>query len=352
MSTMLPRISTKLVAITLLLLLGAVVNGWMAFAIEDSLSNDAYILNHSGIVRGAIQRAVKLELAGEPSQELIAKITDLIHGFLRQEGKLRLNGGDGEFAMAYAELEMEWHELRHLMGDYRQAPSPQLRARMIESSETCWRMADDIVAYAQLVSESRLNRFGYLIALTLIDIFLFLVILWMVRTYIRGELEVMAQCDPLTGLWNRRAFEVIAETQQQIARREERPLSLLIVDIDRFKRINDEHGHQRGDEVLKAIAELLTSQFRKVDAVCRIGGEEFVVVLNDADQDRALALAEKLRQRLEEATLSDLPVTASFGVATHRDGDNVRSMLSRADQALYRAKEAGRNRVEGESGAL
>jgi diguanylate cyclase (GGDEF)-like protein len=349
---MLPRISTKLVAITLLLLFGAVVNAWMAFAIEHSLANDAYIINHSGIVRGSIQRAVKLELAGKPSEELINKITDLIHAFLRQEGKLRLNGKESEFEWSYLMLETEWHTLRELMWEYRQTPTPELRSRLVESSETCWQLADDIVAYAEKVSSNRLNRFGYLIALALVDIVLFLVILWMVRTYIRGELEVMAQCDSLTGLWNRRAFEVVVETQQQIARREKRSLSLVIMDIDRFKRINDEHGHQRGDEVLKAIADLLTSQFRKVDAVCRIGGEEFVVVLNDTDLERAVELAEKLRQRLEETLLSDLPVTASFGVAANRDDDTVRSLLSRADQALYRAKEAGRNRVEGESGSL
>ncbi len=351
MSTMLPRISTKLVAITLLLLFGAVVNAWMAFAIEDGLTNDAYILNHSGIVRGSIQRAVKLVLAGEPTQALENKITGLIQGFLRQEGKLRLNGGNGEFPRAYGRLETEWYHLRKLMADYREAPTPELHARMIEASETCWRLADDIVAYAQQVSEGRLNRFAYLIGLALTDIFLFLVILWMVRTYIRGELEVMAQTDPLTGAWNRRSFEVIFETQQQIARREQRPLSLILIDIDRFKRINDQHGHQCGDEVLRSVANLLIRQLRKVDAVCRIGGEEFVVILSATGFEQALELAEKLRQQLEATRMSELTVTASFGVSTYRDGDSLRTLLSRADHALYRAKEAGRNRVEGEADA-
>ncbi len=352
MSTMLPRISTKLVAITLLLLFGAVVNAWMAFAVENSLSNDAYILNYSGVVRGSIQRVVKLQLAGEDVDELVSKITDLIRGFREQNGKLRLAGEEVEFGRAFDRMASEWDRTRGLMEAYKESPTPQLRDRLIESSETCWQLADEIVAYAQKVSENRLDTFAYLIGLAFIDILLFLVILWMIRTYIRGELEVMAQTDPLTGAWNRRSFEVIFETQQQIARREQRPLSLILIDIDRFKRINDQHGHQCGDEVLRSVANLLVRQLRKVDAVCRIGGEEFVVIVSATAFAQALELAEKLRRQLETSRMCELTVTASFGVSSYRDGDSLRTLLSRADQALYRAKEAGRNRVEGESGVL
>ena len=156
--------------------------------------------------------------------------------------------------------------------------------------------------------------------------------------------------DRLTGLWNR--GRILDQLGRELirARREHRPLSVLIADIDHFKRINDTHGHQVGDEVLRQVAERLGGPSAGRDCVGRYGGEEFLTVLPGCDAARALDAAERLRAdvagRAMQAASTAIEVTVSVGVAsTERADDQPASLIRSADQALYRAKAAGRNRV-------
>jgi diguanylate cyclase (GGDEF)-like protein/PAS domain S-box-containing protein len=158
--------------------------------------------------------------------------------------------------------------------------------------------------------------------------------------------------DHLTGIANRRAFFDAAETELQRWRRMPRPLSLLLIDADHFKNINDRHGHPVGDAVLHHIAGQMSATFRQVDVVARIGGEEFAVLLPSADLASALRVAERLRATLaaQRAATDAGPVgcTVSIGVATMDDQTaSVDALLKRADEALYAAKNGGRNRVCG-----
>lgn len=166
------------------------------------------------------------------------------------------------------------------------------------------------------------------------------------------QLQDAAATDFLTGLPNRR--HIMARMEQELARVQRDPLALstvLMFDLDFFKDINDHYGHAMGDEVLKHFAQVLLHELRKVDSVGRIGGEEFAILLSGADVGDAAAFAERVRTRLHTAPMrygdSSLPVTVSIGVAAmHADDKNINSSLSRADAALYRAKQSGRNRVE------
>lgn len=161
-----------------------------------------------------------------------------------------------------------------------------------------------------------------------------------------------ARTDALTGLPNRRWFMELAGRELAIARRYGRPFSLVMLDVDHFKRINDEHGHGAGDAVLEALGGLLASRLRQPDVAARYGGEEFLILCPNTEADRARALAERLR--VEVARLPHvrhgqgqaIPVTASFGVATWRPDDtDLDAIVERADAALYDAKRGGRNRV-------
>jgi diguanylate cyclase (GGDEF)-like protein len=134
--------------------------------------------------------------------------------------------------------------------------------------------------------------------------------------------------------------------------REGTALSVVVVDIDHFKRFNDQHGHLAGDQTLHCVAEILKSSLREGDIAVRFGGEEFVLVLANTDEDNAYAVAERVRKTLAEASLDiaglHLTITASFGVATTwpaRHNEPIAQLFERADAALYRAKESGRNRV-------
>jgi diguanylate cyclase (GGDEF)-like protein len=157
--------------------------------------------------------------------------------------------------------------------------------------------------------------------------------------------------DPLTGIANRRAF---LEGSEELARRIEsdpRPASVLLIDLDHFKLINDNYGHAFGDRVLQIFAKTADVHLGPLDLVGRLGGEEFAVLLYDADQDRALAVAEEIRIAFSENARQvdghDVRATASVGVAVSGKGAlDVHALLAQADQALYFAKERGRNRVE------
>jgi diguanylate cyclase (GGDEF)-like protein len=165
-----------------------------------------------------------------------------------------------------------------------------------------------------------------------------------------AEVDKRARTDPLTGLWNRHHFgEQLQRTLNEADRREE-PVSLVLVDIDHFKRVNDQWGHQAGDSVLKQVARILQGGVRSVDICVRYGGEEIALLLPHTDSEHAVEVAERLRARICAQPFRhgavDIPVTASFGVATYPETVKVRDHLfPSSDKALYIAKHEGRNRV-------
>lgn len=166
------------------------------------------------------------------------------------------------------------------------------------------------------------------------------------------SLEKLALTDPLTGLFNRRYLEQALSFEITRQKRGKRPFSLVMVDVDHFKHFNDSHGHPMGDEVLRELAKILQASLRASDIVARVGGEEFVVVLLDAELPLARTAADKLRKAVERHPFphaSEQPlghVTVSVGVASWpRHGDTADAVLSAADRALYASKSAGRNRV-------
>ena len=147
--------------------------------------------------------------------------------------------------------------------------------------------------------------------------------------------------DPLTGVKNRRGFDDALAAQLAMTTRYATPFSLAIFDVDHFKEVNDTEGHLHGDRILQDLARVLDETVRETDVVARYGGEEFVVVMPQTDLDGACIFAERLRANVA----GHLPITVSGGVAAALDGDTRDTLLSRADEALYAAKQAGRNRV-------
>lgn len=171
----------------------------------------------------------------------------------------------------------------------------------------------------------------------------------------QAELERLARTDPLTELCNRRSFLAAVDHELRWTRRTGEPSALVVLDIDHFKRVNDTRGHAGGDQVLRAVARLLTDDRRGTDVVGRLGGEEFALLIRGADLATGVRLAARLRRALEtdRIVVDDelVPVTASFGVAVMRRGDaDIDTVMRRADDAMYLAKRRGRNRVVAEGG--
>lgn len=169
------------------------------------------------------------------------------------------------------------------------------------------------------------------------------------------ELKRLATQDSLTGIYNRHAFNELAGKELARASRSGAALSLLAIDLDHFKLINDRHGHATGDAVLKATTSAIASELRQQDVFARYGGEEFNALLTDTDAERALRVAERIRQRVEASRVAagddELAVTISIGVATFSPDKDFSLLMLGADLALYHAKAAGRNRVETEPAA-
>lgn len=153
--------------------------------------------------------------------------------------------------------------------------------------------------------------------------------------------------DPLTGVGNRAAMELTLKRELKLSNREQTDLSLLVVDIDHFKKINDSAGHQAGDQALKKVAKIISSTLRQTDQVFRYGGEEFVVVLAGTAHDHAQIIAERIRASVETTHIRNVPnpVCVSIGVSSKAEDDDRDSLFERADAALYAAKQGGRNRV-------
>lgn len=167
----------------------------------------------------------------------------------------------------------------------------------------------------------------------------------------KRELEVLATSDGLTGVMNKRMFGEMSQKYIESAHRNSLPLSLLYLDLDYFKKVNDKHGHQVGDIMLIKFADVVGAELRKSDLLARIGGEEFAVVLFETNQEQAVMVAEKIRKKIMTATYKYddkiVGMTTSIGISALQPGDiQVEDIATRADKALYLAKTSGRNCVQ------
>jgi len=201
--------------------------------------------------------------------------------------------------------------------------------------------------------ESKIERWEYVHSIAIFTFISLIIPLFYGRKLIaqqqtlHAEISRIAAEDSLTGLYNRRKINELIQHEIERSERYQKGFSVIIMDIDYFKRVNDRHGHLAGDELLKMLAQILLDTIRHTDEVGRWGGEEFVVLCPETNMDGACLLADKIRQKIEHSTFNDYgKQTASFGIACYQEGDTIDNIISHADEALYMAKNAGRNRVE------
>jgi diguanylate cyclase (GGDEF)-like protein len=167
----------------------------------------------------------------------------------------------------------------------------------------------------------------------------------------QAKLKEQANRDPLTNMYNRRYFSDISEKIISLTKRTEEPISLMMIDIDDFKKINDTYGHNVGDEVIKLLVNIISSSIRKSDVAARFGGEEFAIILPNTDVQNAFKFANKLRENIKNSSYKDrtnsVKFTVSIGVDefNQENDKNISDSLNRADKALYKAKTTGKNKV-------
>lgn len=174
-----------------------------------------------------------------------------------------------------------------------------------------------------------------------------MMILYYAQHYIHDKLAFQASHDALTKLLNRNVYDELVETEIARSERYKYKMSLILFDIDHFKRVNDSFGHDVGDKVLIELSQLVKKVIRKSDSLCRTGGEEFAIIAPETNEEQALFVAEKLRVAISNNRFSMVKqITVSFGLAEYVHQEGSMKLFRRADQALYKAKHNGRNRVE------
>lgn len=305
------------------------------------LAERSSLLPSFGIALLALQAAVDLALIYTPINFRAGDLRTLIAGLL----------------IAAVCAQIAWDLLRMTRRTIRQAAwftAVLLIGFMVYNVARALVVGLGIIRQPHLLYPEETLTFGLFVAVALGIAFGFF---WMTTALLTTGLEQMASTDPLTRIYNRRVFLLWCEKELIRGQRTGTPFSVLMVDLDHFKQINDCFGHQAGDQALCAVVEKMQDSVRGIDVLGRWGGEEFAVLLPGAAADAALLVAQRVRRNIERILLPGagirngervqmISVTASVGIATYRGvDDNVHTMIERADLALYQAKAAGRNCV-------
>lgn len=340
------RLSTYLIFLAAFLLGIGLVMAVFIYITVENLKNDAEIINHAGIIRGMIQRITKLHLS-DPSQscELLIKETDqMTESFLCAES---IRTRKSEFTENIRNLKEKWENLKENLAQYRVHPCERIRRQITAESEICWQIADSAVLTAQIATEGKIRQIRLFYLVLSLHAVNTLAIIWFVYAFVRKKLEYHAWHDPMTGLFNRRSYENTVEKELARCKRYGSTLSLILFDIDYFKRVNDTYGHKTGDSVLIQMACTVRESVRKTDSVFRVGGEEFAIIMPEAGGKEAAVLAEKIRACVESRSFGPVKkITVSLGIAESDGTASHSDVYRQADAALYRAKKKGRNKVE------
>lgn len=328
-----------------LILLISISGGIFTLYMNRSISGDAQKINQLGGIRGSIQRLVKLELAGSANDPLLIKIDEEIQTI--RSLKKSIFEDNQTFSLEVDRLTSSWEQLKISLERYRLDSGSENEKRLTIISEEVWDNANSMVLASQLLSERKVKNYKISLIFTGLNLLLGIAILFLVQKYVKKKLEHGMDHDGLTDLYNRRYFDVFLKHQIQRADRYGRLFSLILFDIDHFKKINDSFGHDVGDSVLQELSEMVKLNIRKSDVLARVGGEEFAIVVIETPLEEACKLAEKVRALIEKHSFHQAgTVTVSLGVSQYSPGDEAKTLYKRADLALYRAKHEGRNRIE------
>ncbi len=312
------------------------------------LGEDTQAINDLSRVRGSIQRYVKLELsnANMEGPALEHHISSLISRYLgppEAVGPAR----NVKYNLDLDMLNVEWNELKNLVREYRINRDDKLRRAVIAKSEECWILADNYVVEQQHISRKTTDYIKYVTVTFGINLFVITLVLLLYKRFVLNHMASSAINDSLTEIFNKGYFDEYLEYEIARAVRRQDSFSLIMFDIDHFKRVNDTYGHHRGDYVLKTLAAVVRKCKRGSDVLARIGGEEFIVLLPDTGLNHAVELAERIRTNVESYPFEEIgKITVSLGVTEFRQTDSNESIMKRVDSAMYLAKNNGRNRWE------
>ncbi len=313
----------------------------------DDLKAGNTAINNLSRIRGSIQRYAKLTLTDSFKRTEIVE-NELDSLFLKTAGFFKGKGPEG--LSPFYDLDNlleEWETLKILADEYRSAPDKYTEGRLIEQSELCWEIADANVSHQQYFVSKTTAYSRYFTITFGANLFVIALVLLLYKKYIYNGMAASAVNDSLTGIFNKGYFDEYLEYEIARTKKKQRPFSLIMLDIDHFKLVNDTYGHNRGDYALTDLAAVVGKMKRNSDVLARVGGEEFMMILSDTELADAARIAERIRKAVDEHSFDEIgEMTVSLGVTEFTQGDDKNSILKRVDSALYRAKANGRNRCE------
>lgn len=326
-----------LLALSVLIGVSLLVN---AMLLLEAGENDKILLER-GNCRSRIQRYSKLALLGVQDDALAREISESFFiekgiplGILYRRERLALQESVQPLFPLWMDLYRESQKV------------PIDKGKLLELSEEIWKNGAPSVSFVEGVGQKKKVAFIALALALLASLGAVGILLRLAVTRVRRGLESAAYLDPLTQLGNRRRGKEALLAFLALSRKHKKAFTLLMVDLDRFKMVNDQFGHDVGDHVLKTVARLFQEALRDDAILTRHGGEEFVILLPESRKPHGHAIAERLRRNLEEHPWPQgCPITASFGCTLSKPGDSPEAILKRADLALYESKENGRNCV-------
>lgn len=305
-----------------------------------AVSKDFGLINKLGIIRGSIQRISKLEMNGIENDAIIAEID----GFFDEMTPSR--AADNSLSERISSLRKKWVLMKDAMYSFRDTRNPAEGNGIYKMSEDLWNEANEMVFSAEIISEKKLVFIRFVIIVLFCDVLLVVLIVFLIRRYVKGRLEILAVRDSLTGIYNYNFLQIYISTELEKARRYETGFSVVLFDIDKFKSVNDVYGHDWGNLVLKEITALVPHITRKSDVFVRIGGDEFLIILSRMSLGDAVRVAEKIRLKVGEHRFERIgTLTLSLGVTEFSKSDTFDTLFKRADEALYESKRKGRNAV-------
>ena len=335
-------ISFNLIILLLLLLSTLPFGVAVSTSVLSKLQNDAKAINSIGYIRGSSQRLVK----NIPLKQKQAIIKEVEHKFYELNTFYIVNNKSyleqTDFSLHYQKLISIWATLRTSILENNLSDK-----ELIELSENSWKTADNTANISEDISRLKYNE--SMLVFFAIGSFIFLLLIFtiiLIYTKVKNTLEVNVIQDPLTKLYNRTHLLKTTEKTIKSFKRNKDPFSLLFIDIDHFKPINDIFGHSVGDKVLIDFSKLLQHFLREDDIAFRYGGEEFIVLVKHANASSSYILAERIRKNVETFNFStEFFVTISLGISEYKEGDTIDDIINHADKMMYKAKAEGRNRT-------
>lgn len=337
------KIYIVLIVISLIVLFRQIVFLGKAYS---SVESDIQYVSESSLLIGSLEKYTKLILAGIFDRSLERDIDRILERNYKAVYEKEMSAEVKQSVNSYVQ---SWEGLKVISHKYLEIENDEEKKHymieLINYSEGLWSVGKKSMNHILNSSESKLSLLRTIIFSLSYNILIMIVLIIFFRMDLMEKLEKDTIFDPLTNAYNRRYLDEIILKEKSRVDRGAKTFSLIMCDIDHFKSVNDNFGHNVGDEVLVEFSRRIMNTIRKQDDFIRFGGEEFICFLRDTFSDEAMILAERIRKSIEgEAFLGVGKITASFGITEYSPPEDLKLTLERVDRALYDAKENGRNR--------